>query len=386
MPISRHSLTTALAATALASIMLASGCASSKAKLPPIDRSPLRGSEAIDRDAYEALGYKLAWSGFATFDRDGRAKAKDIYSMGDVVAVQDTRGSLTVMGAASGNVYWAASLGNPLANYLGVLREGNTILAVSEDAVSIYDLTTGAFRTKQKFQRLAASGPIKIEDILVMGTGSRVGYAHLMRNAQTGWAFTLTGPCTIDPILGSSSSVAFTSDDGNITVIDPGTGELLGHSRMFAAPGNTGDSGAGLYFVPSKDQSLYAVNIANGQTRWRFRTNSPLSHPAKFLTTSAGPLVFTVAGAEGLVAVNAVQGTQAWLASTVKGDVVGLRNGNVLAFEPATSTASLLDATTGRVIETRVLANVAKLVASSSVDGDLYAVTNRGEISKFTAR
>jgi outer membrane protein assembly factor BamB len=382
----RLSMMTALAATTVAMFLLAGGCGSSRAKLPPIDRSPLRGSEALDRDAYDALGYKLAWSSFATFDREGRAKAKAVYPLGDTIAVQDTRGSLTVLNAASGSVNWAASLGNPLANYLGIEREGNTILAVSEDAVTSYDLATGAYRSKQRFERLASAGPVKIEDLLILGTGSKIGYGHLMRSGQTGWAFTLTGPCSVDPIAASSSSVAFASDDGNITVIDPGTGSLLGHTRMFAGPGGTGDVGAGAYYVPSLDQSLYAVNTATGQGRWRFRTNVPLNRPAKFLSTSGGPLVLTVAVGQGLVAVNADSGVQAWLAPTVTGDVVGLASGKVLAFDPSTATASLLDAKTGRVIETRVLAGVAKLVASGRADGDLYAVSNRGEISKFVAR
>jgi len=366
------------------------GCGPSKAEkaLAAEAAAPLLGSEAIDREVYDTLGYRLAWSGFASFDRIHGGKLKALYPLGDIVAVQDTLGSLTVLRTSSGELRWAASLGDPTDTYLGVLRQGPRLLAITAAAATSYDAENGTLLNRQNFARIAASGPAKLADVLVMGTVSRVAFGHLLRNGQAGWAFTMTGPSTIDPILASADSVAFPTDDGNVTIIDPGIGSLRGSTRMFSGPGSTGDAGDGAYYIPSLDQSLYAIDTQTAKQRWRLATDVKLTRPAFFAPGATGTpsIIIIQAPGRGLLGVDAATGKRLWLTPEITGDAVGIRDGRVLTFDPATGQAANVQLKDGYADATVTLSNVAKLKASPKVNGDIFAVSNRGEISKFIAR
>nr|MCU0688826.1 PQQ-like beta-propeller repeat protein [Phycisphaerales bacterium] len=312
---------------ALSALLPLTACHTHRAPKPVIDDSPLRGSEAVDRDAYAKLGYRLDWSSFGSFARG--AGLKGVYPLGDLLALQDGRGNLTVLREASGEKLWSAELGNPFDTYLGIERDGGSLIAATSSELRIYDIQTGEFRTRQPFQRIAASGPARVADVYVMGTGSGVAYGHLLRTAQTGWAFTLAGPSTTDPVLGAIDSVAFASDDGSLTVLDPGSGNLRGFGRMFGKPGSSIDAGSGHYFVPSSDQSLYAFRIDNAQLAWRFRTQTALTNPAVWM----GDFVAIQVPGTGLVAINTATGTQRWIAPSVTGNAVVLRDGKLVTFD-----------------------------------------------------
>ena len=56
----------------------------------------------------------------------------------------------------------------------------------------------------------------------------------------------------------------------------------------------------------------------------------------------------------------------------------------MIFFDKATGTATVIDPANGDVVEKVKLPNVAMLITGeTNVDGDLYAISPRGEVSKF---
>ncbi|GEM_PF-399566 len=353
-----------------------------QASTPAAQPKARTGSEAIDRDAYEKLGYRLAWSSFASYDTASKGTTKFVEPMGDVLAIQDSAAALTLLSASTGEQRWATAIADPLTRFLGVARSGRRLLAVSGAECFVLDIETGTLQDRTRFERVASSGPLTMGNAVLMGTVSRVAYAHLLREGLAAWAFTLTGPSTTMPVALEGLAVAYATDDGNVTVLDPANGALRGNMKMFAPPGGAIAAGDTAFFVPSRDQSLYAIDARNGALRWRLRTDVPLNHPAVF---TAGA-IFTVVGPRGLACVEAATGKVRWSSDKVSGSVVTHAKGRIIAFDAANGKAWSIDPADGAIIAEVTLSNVAVLRATSVEDGELYAVSATGEVSKFTLR
>jgi outer membrane protein assembly factor BamB len=338
------------------------------------------GSEAIDREAYEKLGYRLAWSGFASFDTTSGGRTKFVEPMGDALAIQDSAASITLLSASSGEQLWATAIADPLTKFLGLARRNGRVLAVTETEVFALDVDSGAIISRSRLDRVAASGPVQVGNAILLGTISRVAFAQLTDRNASAWAFTLTGPSTIDPALFETFAIAYPTDDGNVTVLDPASGALRGSTRMFGPAGGAVAAGDLAFFVPSLDQSLYAVDARNGQTRWRLRTESPLNRPAVF----AGGAVYTVVGPRGLACIEPGTGKVRWAQEKVTGDAVATAKGRVIAFDARSGKAWSVDPADGSVVAEITLANVAVLKATRVDEGELYAVSATGEVSKFS--
>jgi outer membrane protein assembly factor BamB len=368
-------------AVALGLALLAGACASKPEPVAP--PAPRAGSEAIDRDAYGKLGYSLAWSSYASFDTTRGARLQHVQPLGDVLAIQDDAASMTILSASSGQQRWAAAVGEPLTRYLGIARQGRNILAVAEGEVVRLDSESGAILARQRFERVASAGPVRLGDAVLMGTVSRVAFAHLLDNGLSAWAFTLSGPVSVKPAALGSDSIGYASDDGTLTILNPADGSLRGAGRMFGPPGSAPAAGDFAFYVGSMDQSLYAFDSRNGAQRWRVRCDAPLARPVVFQRGS----VYTNLPGRGLLAVDSSTGATRWTAKDATGDVVAGNDKQVVTFDPATGVAQAIAARDGSVIATVTLGNVARLVASGPEgSGDLYAVSARGEVSKFIAK
>jgi glucose dehydrogenase len=152
---------------------------------------------------------------------------------------------------------------------------------------------------------------------------------------------------------------------------------------MFGPPGSAPAAGDFAFYVGSMDQSLYAFDSRNGAQRWRVRCDAPLARPVVFQRGS----VYTNLPGRGLLAVDSSTGATRWTAKDATGDVVAGNDKQVVTFDPATGVAQAIAARDGSVIATVTLGNVARLVASGPEgSGDLYAVSARGEVSKFIAK
>ncbi|MBY0307450.1 MAG: PQQ-binding-like beta-propeller repeat protein [Phycisphaerales bacterium] len=343
---------------------------------------PLKGSEAIDRGAYEKLGYALAWSGFAAFNQAGGGTAHRAAVLGDLLVVADDTTATSALTTTSGSLKWALQTDNRSGRFWGLARVGGSVLAINQTEVVQINAETGQLMDRQTPSRLPSTSPIVFGDLVVFGAGDMV-LAHSLSVRDMAWAYRFPAPVLTTPVPTGGTTGCFVSTDGTVAVLDCGTGSLVGSGKMFGNAGATPVTGDGAVFVPGVDQSLWAFNIADGSRRWQVRTEVPLlSSPAFY----KGHVMVHVQRT-GLVSVDSKTGSQQWVAQGVSGRAVAARKGNLIFFDRATGVATSVDPANGDIVAQVTLPNVALMVAGGAEeDGDLYTVSPHGEVSKFVPR
>jgi outer membrane protein assembly factor BamB len=350
-----------------------------KSEVPP---PPLKGSEAIDRSSYDKLGYALAWSGFAAFNESGKGRADKAAVLGDLLVIADDTTATTGLTTASGAFKWALQVDNRAGRFWGMARINGAILTCNETEFFTINAETGQLMDRQRPSNLPSTGSIVMGDLVTFGAGDRV-VAYQLGIRGTAWAYRFPGTLTTAPVATGGTTACFTSNDGTVAILDCSNGALVGSGRMYAGAGATPAVGDDAVFVSGLDQSLWSFNIADGSRRWQVRTEVPLtSSPAVY----KGHVMVHVPGT-GLVSVDSKTGSQQWVAQGVAGTAVAVRKGNMIFFDKATGVATMIDPSNGDVVAKVTLPNVALLITGeSSVDGDLYAISPRGEVSKFVPR
>ncbi|MFT3683915.1 MAG: PQQ-binding-like beta-propeller repeat protein [Phycisphaerales bacterium] len=371
--------------TAVLLAAMAGGCSSgsgnmfAKSEVPP---PPLKGSEAIDRDAYTKLGYGLAWSGFAAFNESAHGKPDKAAVLGDMLVIADDTTATTALSATSGAFKWALQVDNRAGRFWGLARMHGAILTCNETEFFAINAETGQLIDRQRPKNLPTTGSVVMGDLVTFGAGDRV-VAYEMGIRGTAWAYRFPGTLTTEPVTTGGTTVCFTSNDGTVGILDCTNGTMVGAGHMYAGAGATPGVGDGAVFVPGLDQSLWAFNTADGSRRWQVRTEVPLvSSPAVY----KGHVMLHVPGT-GLVSVDSKTGSQQWVAQGVAGAAVAVRKGNMIFFDKATGDTTVIDPSNGDIVTKVTLPNVAMLVTGeTNVDGDLYAISPRGEVSKFVPR
>ncbi|MDP1661214.1 MAG: PQQ-binding-like beta-propeller repeat protein [Phycisphaerales bacterium] len=371
--------------TALAA--LGGGCEAGKsvkglfvrAEEPP---PPLKGSEAIDRDAYAKLGYALSWSSFVAFDRINHGTVDKAAVMGDLLVITDDTTATSALSTTSGSLKWALQVENRAGKFKSVSRMGPSIVATNETEVFTINAETGQFVDRQPLSRVASTAPIPMGDLFIFASADFV-VAHAMSIQEQVWAYRFPALIKIDPVWTGGTTACFISNDGSVGILDCATGMMQGTGKMYDNAGAMPAVSDGAVFVPGLDQSLWAFNLADGSRRWQVRTETPLTTTPSVYN---GRVFVSVPGT-GMVAVNARNGGQEWVNKTLAGRIVAIRKGNPIFFDSATGTARLIDPVRGDVIEQVKLDNVAMIVNGGSFeDGDLYTISARGEVSKFITR
>lgn len=365
-------------------LIAAAGCAPGqifgpKQTPPP---APLKGSEAVDREGYASIGYGLAWSGFAAVDETAGGQAANLAVLDDLVFITSTTTATSALSDATGKLRWAAVLGSSGSQITALARQGGRLLASSGSSVAIVDIASGTLVNRQGFRTLAGTAPAVAGDTLVFGGEGGTLFGFLPVAGTEAWRYRMPARMTIDPVSLGGPLVAAVSSDGTVAMFDGINGQRTGAFTMFGNAGGAPAVGDGAVFIASEDQSIYALNVPDATRRWQVRTDRPLRGASSF----AGNKVFISVPERGLLALNAKTGQQEWLAPRVSGSVIGQRAGRLLVWDSVSKIFRTIDPASGAVIATLNVPTASVVRLSKPVDGDLYVVTPRGEVTKFTPR
>lgn len=367
------------AGAAAALMLLASGCATSADPKPttPQQRADSTPSQA---EQWSKLGYRLDWRGFPTMLPGETVRFLDI--LGDVVAVQESAGVVSVLEARSGITRWSDQVAGRLTKFVGNIREGDRLLVSSESEVYFYDIATGNLKNKQRLAQVVNTKPVKVNDILVYGCANGQLLGHYTINGFRAWGSGLTGSIETDPLLlGTSGRIAISSTTGDLIIIDGQTGLSQGRGKMFAGPGAPFAASDVALYIASSDQSLYAFNADTGAQIWRKRTEAPLVRKP---VLHDGRLYCDLGGKLGLTCMEPGTGKEVWHNEKVTGEVVAIRNKRLVVWNG--TTAATLDPAKGVIVESVKLDNIAMIKADALVDGNLYAATSNGIVSKLSPK
>jgi outer membrane protein assembly factor BamB len=373
-------LVTLAAAAALALAAGAGGCASSSGER---DRRTVTADERARAvptfaDEFQKLGYRLEWRGFPTMMPGGTVRQFDV--LGDAVVVMESDGVVSVLEPRSGQSRWSDQVAGKLTKFVGNVRDGDRLIVSSESDVYVYDVASGALRTRQRLSQVVNTRPVKVGETLVYGCVNGQVLGHTLIAGARLWGSGLTGAVETDPIPAGAGRVALVSTSGDVALLDGATGVSQGRARIFA--GSTTELAASdtLLFVASMDQSLYAFGLNGLPQVWRHRTDAPLTQAPVF---HQGKLYCDL-GAEGFACMDASTGKITWANKQVHGRAVAIRNKRVLVWDGRE--AILLDPAKGAVVDRAALPGIAMLKADSFADGAVYAVAGAGVVAKYLPR
>ena len=349
------------------------------------EKEPVRKAAAIPFDAYSTLGYQLQWTSFAAVQPGSTLEAVDIFD--NVIIARDNRAAFTAISPRSGDIRWAQLQGYGLANFVGVVKASETILLIEEGQILpiTADLGQAVLNSRgkpvvQTLGRVVRTEPLNVGGMLLFGTESGHVVAHVTRAGVTSWQYLIGGRVVAKPTLLRNGAAAVVSTNGDVVVLSPEVGSALGRARVFGAIETPAVAGVDRFFVVSRDQSVYAFDDQTCSPLWRVRTEAQLTSSPSF----AEGKVFVQVPGTGLIALDASNGQQAWLNSKISGSVIGVRKGRVIVWDGAR--ASVVEPLRGDIIATVDLPGLKELRVVPFVDGDLYALWNEGQISRFVTK
>ena len=346
---------------------------------------------AFGPSAAAAIDYRIAWQ-TSTGDPTKRVDVVD-----EDVYVLSERNRLTRIDRGSGAQVWTTIAADPLDAVWGVTQglpragdqpfgqnDDDRIYVTSDPGVFVLDHKTGAVVGRQDLERIPSTDVVRRGSYLIFG--SRMGQVvwHQFTVGQAWRANQLKGPIVSTPILVGSNGVAAASEGGTFLMLDAKSAGRIWGERLFDGVTAPLAAGGGKVFAASKDQYLWAFNARNGDTAWRYFTESPLTEPPTYVDIDGGRVLQWVPS-EGLVCleanpVNAVEGRKVWTLPGITGRCVGRINGNVAIWDAQAKTLRLVDVAQGAVTRTMPLPQVERL----SMDGEtIFAIAGDGRVVRL---
>ncbi|MDX2115272.1 MAG: PQQ-binding-like beta-propeller repeat protein [Planctomycetota bacterium] len=330
-------------------------------------------------DSFFAMGYTPEWVGYPVLPRGRRLKFVDPSQ--DIVIAHETGNSITVMDAQTGANRWTLDMGGDLEKFVGNIRsaEGD-IVCCSQGEVFLLDAATGVIKDRQRLAVIVNTRPVLARNTLVFGAPTGDVLAHDLSTGFKRWAYRLSGSITANPVE-VGSGVGVVSENGEVIILDPASGSAMGRGSIFSGLAGAPVAGDGTMFVAALDQSLWAFDAGGREPRWRHRTATPLRDQPVF---HEGRVYLSIPD-RGMTAFDAATGKIIWTSKNIFGTLVAQRNNRLVVWEHG-KVASVLDPQRGDVLERLSLPKVDMLIADTFVDGNLYAVSLRGEIAKYSPR
>lgn len=346
----------------------------------PVSAEDSISSVQIDPASWSRLGYSLEWRSQPYVTEDGGVR--DIIVSDDLIVALDKSNMVSVIEAGSGRRRGVEHVASPLIEHHGLVRLGNTVWVCGESEALGVDLTSVLMTGRQPYEHIVGTPPLSLSGFLVFGASTGEVRTHSLLDGVARWSNAVQGSVEYAPIAveqgGTVTAIGVVSDSGEALFIDPYDGRAISRSKMFDAAGATPESGSGLLFVASRDQSLYA--FAPGQQRpyWRVRCDAPLSHKPVHMDG----VVYCDLPGLGFSAIDARSGSVQRSNREVGGEVVGARGGNLLVWDGRT--LSLVDKARLDVVEKAELPGVAHVI--SPAEDRLYLVGDKGLVVRLRQR
>ncbi len=375
----------AIALACVMALLAASGCGSKGQRSASSDtvfdmpRTPLR--QPVDHDAYGELGFRIAWQGFPVMGDDARVKHFDVFD--DAIVIHSESNVVTLMDASTGANRWAREVGDPIVTFVGNTMEGGELFVSSDNELFILDANTGEVIDKDDLAVVVSTPPRVVYPIVVYGSGSGEVLGHNLETGFKLWGYKLRGSITARPASLGDNLVGVVSQGGDAIIIDSRTGSSTLRARIFGGLDNDPVAGDDSMYIASLDQSIYGFSSRGSSWDWRIRTDQPLREQPWLVDE----VLYVEIPDEGFAALDAAyQGERLWTNPDISGAVIGLRGGDLIVFSKSDQTVFRVDPEHGDIIAQARVNNVERMTMFPRAGGNLYAVSPRGIVSKFTPR
>ena len=273
------------------------------------------------------LGYAVTWS--TSLNVPSRHDISSATLLGDTLFTVEAPGNLvTAVSVRDGEVLWRRVIGQPTENIYPPIRDEEKAYFNNDTTFYAVSLKSGGLIATSSLSHVVETGPVMIDRYAIFGSADGTVFAHDIDTGYAKWSYQLSAGIVVSPAE-SQQNVFAVDSKGVYASLAADTGELIFRGRTFgpvtAPPSSTRN---GLY-IPSHDQSLYAINRVTGSDKWVYRTSRKLTDAPAAL----GQSVFLPLPGTGLVALNDGNGGERWM-TDLKAQAVGVSGNKVLLQYP----------------------------------------------------
>jgi hypothetical protein len=377
------------------SLLVTPASTSAETTTPPtseqLDEMFLAGPTAIG-----SIGMRTVWQSKVTLQ--GNESAKTLFvTGGDSVFVEDSGCHMSRVLITDGRSLWKNACGRVTDKVRGVNRVmiGNldVVYITLDHALVGLDAATGALARANKLTRFPLTSSVAYGKHLIFGSkGGQVVWQQYVIGYF--WmANELGGIIDQPPILIQSddgATIAAASSSGQVALLDADTTRQIWRKTLGGAIKGTLGVGANAVYAACEDRSISALEVTNGNLRWRYQTTQPLSSDV----FCDGELVYLQVTGEGLLALQAKpladdatfsrDGVMKWKCM-VAGKPLCKVGSRILLWDLASHTLTTVETSNGIVVAAITLPKVAQVAVTGPLDPDMFLMNTDGTVQRCEA-
>ena len=374
------------------SLLVTPASTSAETTTPPtseqLDEMFLVGPTAIG-----SIGMRTVWQ--SKVNLQSNESAKSLYvAGGDSFFVEDSGCHMSRVLISDGRSLWKNACGRVTDRVRGVNRVMNgkldEVLITLDYAIIGLDAATGALAHGNKLTRFPLTSSVVYGKNLIFGSkGGQVVWQQYVIGYF--WmANELGGIIDQPPILIQSddvASIAAASSSGQVALLDADTTRQIWRKTLGGAIKGTLGVGANAIYAACEDRSISALEVSNGNLRWRYQTTQPLSSDV----FCDGELVYLQVTGEGLLALQAKpladdatfsrDGVMKWKCM-VAGKPLCKVGSRILLWDLASHTLTTVETSNGIVVAAITLPKVAQVAVTGPLDPDMFLMNTDGTLQR----
>ena len=280
------------------------GCASTERGFE--ESALVRSGLLIEPEAARAVGYRLNWATDLALPETDRISS--VVLLDDLLLVVETPSNrVTALRFRDGSTAWNRIVGDASSRLFRPMRRGEKLYVASPTRLYTLASSDGDLLHVDNFDTTLASDPILVENFAICGGMTGEVFAHDLASGYRKWGYDLTAQIVAVPQT-AGFNVFAADTNGVYAMLTASDGTGLWRGRTFGAITAPAAIDQLAVYLPSQDQTLYALDRSTGREKWKLPLEQPLTASPK----SIGLSLYVPLLGRGTVAIDAIDGTIRW--------------------------------------------------------------------------
>ena len=254
-------------------------------------------------------GLKVHWASHLDIPKQERISQWAVLEGGYLITIEVPSNLFTVINLRDGSIVWRQIHGQYTDHFYTPFRYGEIICVNSETHMLKIDLKTGRALEIVALKAVVNNSPAHVNNFAIFGGLNGRIFAHDINTGFPKWNYQMQAGITAQPV--ATQAAVFIGDSSGVYILlsaIDGTPAWKGRTvRQISAPG-TISLEHNIVFIPSEDQTLYALNQVFGNDLWRYHAKRALTHQPIIIDQQ---ILLPITG-NGLVALDITTGKPLW--------------------------------------------------------------------------
>jgi outer membrane protein assembly factor BamB len=257
-------------------------------------------------EAALAVGYRINWATDLAVPPSERIRA--IALLDDLIVLVETPSNrVTAVRFRDGQTAWTRILGDASTRLFRPMRRDEKLYVASPTRLYTLSARNGDLLHVDNFETTLAADPILVEGYAICGGMTGELFAHDLTSGYGKWSYDLTARIRAEPQAAGFNIFAADSN-GVYAMVTANDGTKLWRGRTFGPITAPAAIDQLAVYLPSNDQTLYALDRSTGREKWKL----PLEQPLIASPTSIGLSLYLPLEGRGTVAIDAIDGSVRW--------------------------------------------------------------------------